>query len=141
MLSKAKAKIQTEKVKFIHADINNEWNFALNHQFDLVTFILVLEHIENLRNIFEKLIQVVKRDGYVYLGELHPFKQYKGTKARFETENGLQIVICFTHNISDFTNSAKKNGFELIILDEFFDDNDKTNIPIILTLLLKRIDR
>ena len=107
MLAKAKAKIQTEKVEFIQADINNQWSFALNKQFDLATFSLVLEHIENLESIFEKLSHVVRNGGYVYLGELHPFKQYTGTKARFETENGLQTVTCFNHNISDFTNSAK----------------------------------
>ena len=100
-----------------------------------------MEHIENLDGIFEKLSKVINDNGYVYIGELHPFKQYNGTKARFETENGLQIVTCFNHNISDFTNSAIKYGFELVSLDEFFDNNDRTNIPRILTLLLKKIDK
>jgi ubiquinone/menaquinone biosynthesis C-methylase UbiE len=139
MLSKAKAKIQSDKVEFIQADINKEWNFANNRQFDLATFSLVLEHIENLDNIFEKLSKVVKENGYVYIGELHPFKQYNGTKARFETENGLQIVSCFNHNISDFTKSAKHHGFTIVALDEFFDNNDRTNIPRILSLLLKKV--
>ena len=141
MLTKAKAKIQLDKVEFIQADINSEWRFANNRLFDLATFSLVLEHIENLDGIFEKLSKVINDNGYVYIGELHPFKQYNGTKARFETENGLQIVTCFNHNISDFTNSAIKYGFELVSLDEFFDNNDRTNIPRILTLLLKKIDK
>jgi ubiquinone/menaquinone biosynthesis C-methylase UbiE len=138
MLLKAKNKIKSDKVEFIQADINNEWNFADNRQFDLATFSLVLEHIENLDNIFEKLSKVVKENGYVYIGELHPFKQYNGTEARFETENGLQRVTCFNHNISDFTNAAKHFGFTVVALDEFFDNNDRTNIPRILSLLLKK---
>jgi len=139
MLTNAKNKIQSGKVKFIQADIKEEWSFIKNEKFSLVTFSLVLEHIENLEKIFEKLKQVIEDNGYVYIGELHPFKQYKGTKARFETENGMQIVTCFDHNISDFTNAAKKNGFQIIELNEYFDDNDRTNIPRILTLVMKKI--
>lgn len=138
MLAKARNKIQSEKVKFTQADINNEWNFAENHQFDLVTFSLVLEHIENLETIFKKLSRVVKPNGYVYIGELHPFKQYNGTKARFETENGLQTLACYNHNISDFINAAKCHGFLIVTLEEFFDDNDRANIPRILTLVFRR---
>ncbi|MBL0146522.1 MAG: class I SAM-dependent methyltransferase [Chitinophagaceae bacterium] len=135
MLAKANSKIQSNKVEFIQADINNEWNFINKKQFGLVIFSLVLEHLQNLDNVFAKLKNVVKQGGYVYIGELHPYKQYNGTKARFETENGIQIVTCFNHNISDFTTTAKKYGFEIIEVLEFFDDNNRANIPRILTLL------
>jgi ubiquinone/menaquinone biosynthesis C-methylase UbiE len=138
MLGKAKEKVQSENVEFIQANINNDWFFAKPEQFDCVTFSLVLEHIENLDNIFEKLNQVIRKNGIIYIGELHPFKQYSGTKARFENENGLQIVTCFNHNISDFTTSAKKYGFTIELVEEYFDNNDRTNIPRILTILLKK---
>ncbi|PKP28806.1 MAG: SAM-dependent methyltransferase, partial [Bacteroidetes bacterium HGW-Bacteroidetes-18] len=82
----------------------------------------------------------IKNDGYVYIGELHPFKQYSGTKARFETEEGLQIVHCFNHHISDFTNAAKNYGFAILSINEYFDDGDKKTIPRILTLLLKKLN-
>ncbi len=138
MLAKARSKIQSDKVQFIQADINDEWSFTNNEKFDLATFSLVLEHIENLNEVFRKLSEVVANNGYVYIGELHPFKQYNGTKARFEAKNGLQIVMCYNHNISDFTNAAKNNGFQIVEIDEYFDDNDRTNIPRILTLLLNK---
>jgi ubiquinone/menaquinone biosynthesis C-methylase UbiE len=138
MLAKAKAKIQSDKVKFVQANILYEWDFTNNAQFDLVTFSLVLEHIENLDFIFEKLNKVVKPNGSVYIGELHPFKQYNGTKARFETESGLEIVSCYNHHISDFTDSAKKYGFEILVLNEFFDESNRNTIPRILTLLLRK---
>lgn len=138
MLAKAQRKIQSDKVRFVRADINNEWDFAGNKKYDLVTFSLVLEHIENLESVFEKLRAVVKPNGYVYIGELHPFKQYGGTKARFETDSGVQVVNCFNHHISDFTTAATKNGFQLVELKEYFDDNDKTASPRILTLLLQK---
>lgn len=137
MLAKAKQKINSEKVEFCQADITANWTFA-NRSYDLVTFSLVLEHIENLTELFQKVSKATNSNGLIYIGELHPFKQYSGTKARFDTKEGQQIVTCFNHNISDFTQSAKINGFEIININEYFDDNDRTNIPRILTLLLKK---
>ncbi len=136
MLARAKQKINADNVQFIQADITNNWTFA-NTQYDLVTFSLVLEHIENLHDIFKKVSNTISSKGFVYVGELHPFKQYTGTKARFDTEAGQQTVTCFNHNISDFVLAAKNNGFEIMNIEEYFDDNDRTIIPRILTLLLR----
>lgn len=141
MLAKAKAKIQTDKVEFIQADIYQDWNFASHNYYDLVTFSLVLEHIEDLNQIFEKVKSVLKPNGYVYISELHPLRQYLGGKASFETNNGIEALTCYTHHISDFTNAAIKYGFEIQLLDEFFDNDDKTNLPRILTLLFKKTNR
>jgi len=138
MLAKANDKIISGKVRFVQADITKAWTFAGKQEFDLITFSLVLEHIENLNEIFEKLGKVTKQKGFVYIGELHPFKQYSGTKARFETEEGLQIVTCYNHHISDFTIAAKKNGFGIIEVLEFFDNNDRNAIPRILTILFRK---
>ena len=77
-------------------------------------------------------------NGYVYIGELHPFKQYAGSKARFDTSNGEQVLDCFNHHISDLIDAAANFGFKLIFLKEYFDDNDKNNIPRILTLLFQK---
>ena len=137
MIAKAKKKILSDKVSFIQADINNEWIFV-KEQFDLISFSLVLEHIEDLNHIFFEVSKALSNEGKVYIGELHPFKQYTGTKARFETEKGIQTVTCFDHNISDFTNSAKKNGIIISEVNEYFDKEDRTNIPRILTLLFRK---
>lgn len=137
MLSKAKEKIHSDKVQFLQANINEDWNFT-NEKFDLISFSLVLEHIENLDHIFEQAVQKLMKQGYVYIGELHPFKQYAGSKARFETQEGLQIVPCFNHHISDFINAAKNYGLTLIHLNEYFDNDDKTTLPRILTLLFQK---
>lgn len=134
MLAKAKEKINSETVQFIQADITGAWTFVTK-QFNLITFSLVLEHIQNLDHIFNEASKALINGGYIYIGELHPFKQYSGTKARFETEEGLQIVECYTHNISEFTQSAKKHGLVISDINEFFDEGDKTSIPRILALL------
>jgi ubiquinone/menaquinone biosynthesis C-methylase UbiE len=137
MLSKAKQKINTNNVQFIQADITADWAFATS-EYDLITFSLVLEHIENLDAIFRKLSNVLGSNCIVYIGELHPFKQYTGTKARFDSEAGQQIVTCFNHNISDFTLSAKQYGFEIMDIAEYFDDKNSTSIPRILTLVFRK---
>ena len=136
MLAKAKEKIKSSKVNFIQADILQEWNFA-NYKYDLVSFSLVLEHIENLEPVFEKVSKLIAPGGYVYIGELHPFKQYAGTKARFTTPEGEQVVTCFNHNLTDFTGAAKLYGFEIAGINEFFDEDDRNTIPRIIALLLK----
>lgn len=140
MLRVARAKVTSDRVAFIEADILKEWTFT-GHQFDLVTFSLVLEHIEDLHAVFRKVSNVVKENGFVYIGELHPFRQYAGSKARFETSEGLNVVTCFTHHISDFTDAAGRNGFEIVKVSEYFDNDDKTSVPRILTLLLKKKNR
>ena len=136
MIAKAKSKINSNNVVFIQADIRDKWNFT-SEQYDLVSFSLVLEHIENLDHIFREASRALLPGGSVYLGELHPYKQYAGTKARFETKEGLQILECFNHNISDFINAANKSGLEITHLDEFF-DGDETSIPRILVMIFKK---
>ena len=91
MLAKAKEKINSPDVQFIQADIKADWTFGEN-AYDLTVFSLVLEHIEQLDFIFEKVAKALQPGGYVYIGELHPFKQYAGSKARFETEEGVQVL-------------------------------------------------
>ena len=138
MLARAKDKFTSNKVQFKQADITRKWNFR-DGLYDLVTFSLILEHIENLDYVFNEVGKSLNAGGYVYIGELHPFKQYTGTKARFDTAEGnQQVVDCFNHNVSDFISAGKKHGLQLIALDEYFDDNDRSQIPRILTILLKK---
>jgi ubiquinone/menaquinone biosynthesis C-methylase UbiE len=79
MLAKAKEKINSNKVRFKQADITYPWDFA-DGSYDLVSFSLVLEHISNLDLIFQQTNSVLKPGGHVYIAELHPFKQYSGSK-------------------------------------------------------------
>ncbi|HSN07522.1 MAG TPA: hypothetical protein VLS85_00720, partial [Hanamia sp.] len=95
-------------------------------------------HIKNLDEVFKKASIAIKSKGFVYVGELHPFKQYSGTKARFETTEGRQVVTCFNHHVSEFTNAAKENGFKILQLREYFDENNDSNVPRILTLLFQK---
>ena len=136
MLAKAKQKIDSENVDFIQANILEDWNFA-SSKYNLVSFSLVLEHIEDLEPIFSKISNNIAAGGYVYLGELHPFKQYTGSKARFTTDEGEEVVSCFNHHLSDFTNAAAKHSFKVEAIREYFDEDDRNNMPRILSILFK----
>ena len=137
MIQIATKKINSPKVQFKIADIHQDWNFT-NEQFDIVSFSLVLEHLKDLDAVFHKISKVSKPGSFVYIGELHPFKQYSGSKARFTTDDGEQIVTCYTHHISEFIAAGKKYDFSIFSLEEWFDDNDRTQIPRILTLLFRK---
>jgi ubiquinone/menaquinone biosynthesis C-methylase UbiE len=137
MLEKAKEKISNKNVKFLQMDVRTHWNFNEN-QFDLITCSLILEHIENLDFIFKEANRVLKKDGLFYIGELHPFKQYQGSKARFETGNDIFELECFTHHLTDFLECAKKYGFNCDDINELFDDNDRTVIPRLLAMLFRK---
>lgn len=137
MLAKAKEKVISDNVEFKQANILNDWTFR-KELFDLITFSLVLEHIENLEPIFKEVSNALREGGHVYIGELHPFKQYTGSKARFETDEGTHVVQCFNHHISDFISAGKKHDLELVSINEFFDNDDRTSIPRILAIVLKK---
>lgn len=138
MLAVAKAKITSDSVRFVNADITEDWS-CISQKADLITFSLVLEHIENLEPVFQKVAKHSALDAFVYIGELHPFKQYNGSKARFETEEGTQVVSCFNHHISDFMQAAGAAGFQLVKLTEYFDANDRKSVPRILGLLFQKM--
>ncbi|MBB3699187.1 methyltransferase domain-containing protein [Flammeovirga yaeyamensis] len=136
MLAVAKEKVKDQKVTFNKVDLNQEWPVADNYA-DLITTNLVLEHIKDLDHIFKLASEKIKKDGLFFICELHPFKQYSGTKARYETEKGTEELEVYTHHISEFIFYTKKHHFQLIELDEWFDDDDKTVLPRLVSFVLQ----
>ena len=89
MLQKAKEKVKAENVRFERADLTRHWPCE-DQAYDLISCNLVLEHIEDLKHIFAEAARVLQRGGMFLVNELHPFKQYGGTKARFEQAGHTQ---------------------------------------------------
>jgi ubiquinone/menaquinone biosynthesis C-methylase UbiE len=134
MQTVAKAKVVDKKVAFRIADVRKPWNFT-DFTPDLITCSLILEHVEDLDFIFRQAANVLLRGGHFYICELHPFKQYEGSKARFETEDGVQVTECFQHHVTDYTNAALANGFGIERIDEWFDDDEPMNIPRLISFV------
>ena len=53
-------------------------------------------------------------NGLFFISELHPYKQYSGSKAKYESKNGTVELEVYPHHITDYTENAIKNGFELL---------------------------
>ena len=138
MLSIAKSKINLEKVQFLQADLLNEWNFKTT-SVDLITSSLVLEHIKNLDSIFSQVNKVLKQKGLFYICELHPFKQYLGSKAKFELNNNTVELETYAHHISEYMQSAEINNFKLLKFSEWFDDDKRNEIPRLVSFLFQAL--
>lgn len=137
MIEKAKEKVQADNVHFALMDVNQPWDFA-SEFFDLITCNLVLEHVEDLNFVFRESARVLQPNGYFFVDELHPFRQYDGKKARF-TRNEEQIQVnAFTHHISDFFNSATNHGLSLAKLNEYWHEADQNKLPRIMSLLFEK---
>ena len=139
MLAKAKEKLSAEKIEFVQADITRPWTFA-TETFDLITCSLILEHIANLQTIFAEAHRALQPNGLFYICELHPYKQYTGSKARFETERGLQVLDCYVHHTSEYLQAALENNFTLAALNEWFDEGDRANPPRLISFLFQKKD-
>jgi ubiquinone/menaquinone biosynthesis C-methylase UbiE len=137
MQAVARAKVKNSNVEFRLGDVRDAWTFA-DTKADLITCSLILEHVEDLDFVFGQASQALNDVGHFYVCELHPFKQYAGSKARFESESGVQILECFRHHMTDYTNAAHHNGFSIDRIDEWFDDEDREQIPRLVSFLFAK---
>lgn len=135
MLSIAEKKVISPKVSFIKTDLNLNWEVPENFV-DLATCSLTLEHIENLNHIFEQAFLKLKKGGLFFICELHPLKQYLGSKARYESEEGTQELEVYTHHLTDYISAAKKNSFEVTDINEWFDEG--VAIPRLISFVFKK---
>jgi len=137
MILKAKEKVKTNNVAFTVTNINDRWQTE-NQVIDLITCNLVLEHIEDLNFIFSEAARSLVDQGKIFISELHPFRQYEGTKANFKRDGITTEINAFVHHISDFLDAANKNGFELIELKELWHENDQNKPSRLVTLMFKK---
>lgn len=126
MMNIAKQKLNSDKLEFRRADITKEWNFG---QHSLITCSLVLEHIEDIGFIFDQVSTTLADGGSFYLCELHPYKQLQASRAKFEHEGKLVELEYFIHHVSEFFLAARNCGLTCTDLREWFDGNDKTTTP------------
>lgn len=105
---------------------------------DLVTCNLTLEHIENIYPIFKQANKKLKKGGLFFISEFHPFKQYLGSQARFESKQETIRIKAFTHHISDFLEAAHQSEFTLVELKEWFDHNRKNDVPRLVSFVFKK---
>jgi ubiquinone/menaquinone biosynthesis C-methylase UbiE len=137
MLHKAQEKIVDKKVVFRRADLTENWKID-NDFADLITCSLTLEHIKNVHHIFNQANLKLKKNGLFFISELHPFKQYSGSKAKYETESGTKELEVYIHHISEYIDNAKNNGLEFVEMKEWFDEDNENGIPRLISFVFKK---
>lgn len=134
MMNRARQKVTAPHVQFRQADITKPWDFP---PVSLITFSLVLEHIQDIHFIFAQAASTLQPGGLVYVCELHPYKQLQGSRARFEREGQTFHLEYFVHHISEYIAAAQESGLHCARLDEWFDSEDRTTIPRLVSFLFR----
>ena len=135
MLKIAREKITDGKVQFKQADVTKQWKFD---KANLITCSLVLEHIQDLSFIFQQAATILDTGEKFYIAELHPYKQLQGSRAKFEQDGNLLQLEFFIHHISDYLDAAKQNEFVCDILKEWFDSEDRNQIPRLVSYMFRK---
>jgi len=137
MIQKAREKVMLEKVRFEMADLTKRWPCEDN-AYDLITCNLVLEHIQDLSHIFSEAARTLRTNGLFLVNELHPFRQYSGSKARFENGDNVIQVEAFVHHTSDFIRGAESNGLKLEKFNEYWHEEDEGELPRLVSFIFTK---
>jgi len=124
MLDVARSRVTAPHVRFQQADLSAPWPCAAQAA-HLVAFNLVLEHLEGLEPVLRQAVAALVPGGRVFISELHPFRQYRNSQARFVNEKGEEVKVqAFTHHVSDFFHAAQACGLSLLRFDEWWHPED-----------------
>ena len=137
MLARARAKLPPDRVTFTVADLTAPWPCA-ERSMDLVVCNLVLEHIADPRFVFREAFRCLGARGHLFVCELHPFKQYLGSRAVFQRDRANVAIPAFVHHISEFLDAAAEAGFTLVSLKEWWHDDDRDTPPRLVSFLWEK---
>jgi len=141
MLKQAKHNVNAKNVSFIQHDIRERWPFK-GEQFGWVIGNLILEHIENLAPIFAEAYRVLKPLGFLFICELHPYRQIKGVQAKFHSgkQEKEEKIAAYIHDVSEYINTGQEAGFGLDKIAEWRDQPDSplTELPRLISIVLQK---
>lgn len=137
MIDKAKEKIRASNVRFSIANIKEKWPYE-DQSYDLIVCNLVLEHIEDLTWVFSESSRSLGRKGRFFVCELHPFKQYQGEKAKFNSGKSVTEIPAFVHHITDYIEAARNNRLALKDLQEWWHEEDQGEPPRLVSFMFEK---
>jgi ubiquinone/menaquinone biosynthesis C-methylase UbiE len=114
MLEVARKKVPAKAVRFIEGDILTYSGFD-EGSFDAALVSLVLEHIADLEEFFEKVSKLIRKGGELFLSEIHPTRAARGSLAHFvRPESGEEIrLVSYAHSERAIREAAHRFGFQL----------------------------
>ncbi|HEX6290524.1 MAG TPA: class I SAM-dependent methyltransferase [Herpetosiphonaceae bacterium] len=136
MISQARAKLPAPNVSYSVADLTRQWPCA-DRSVDLIVCNLVLEHIAELPFIFAEASRTLVAGGRFFICELHPFKQYQGSQANYQTGAEQVVIPAFVHHISDFLTAAESSGLTLKRLREWWHHEDQRAVPRLVSFMFE----
>jgi malonyl-CoA O-methyltransferase len=137
MIDKAKEKIRASNVRFSIANIKEKWPYE-DQSYDLIVCNLVLEHIEDLTWVFSESSRSLGGKGRFFVCELHPFKQYQGKKAIFNSGKSMTEIPAFVHHITDYIGAARNNRLALLDLQEWWHEEDQGGPPRLVSFMFEK---
>jgi malonyl-CoA O-methyltransferase len=106
MLAKARERVSATNVRFVQQDLREGWPLDASIA-DVVTFDLVLEHVEQLGPVMAEAARVLRPGGVLFVCELHPFRQLKGGQAQFVGVDGETVrVAAWHHDVADYARAV-----------------------------------
>ncbi|RKR00162.1 class I SAM-dependent methyltransferase [Maricaulis maris] len=122
MLARARERGLGAHVRFIEHDITREWPVEPGTA-DVVVGNLVLEHVRELGPVMAQAARTLRPGARLYLSELHPFRQLRGSQARFDRADGSEAMVeAYYHGVSDYLAAAQAAGLSLRKLEEPVED-------------------
>ena len=137
MLDRARRKLTLDNVTFAVADITQPWP-CRDQSIELISCNLVLEHVSDLSFIFAQAVRVLRQPGLFFVSELHPFRQYQGTQARFLRDQDTTQIPAFIHHISDFIDAAAANNLKLSLIKEWWHQEDQNKPPRLVSFMFQK---
>jgi ubiquinone/menaquinone biosynthesis C-methylase UbiE len=137
MLDRARRKLALDNVTFAVADITQPWPCG-DQSIELISCNLVLEHVSDLSFIFAQAVRVLRQPGVFFVSELHPFRQYQGTQARFLRDQETNQIPAFIHHISDFIDAAAANNLKLSLIKEWWHQEDQNKPPRLVSFMFQK---
>ena len=137
MVQKARQKLRAGNVSFVVTDLTQRWP-CKERAVDLIACNLVLEHIRDLSFVFAEADRVLVAGGRFFISELHPFRQYQGTKANFQRDQQTTEIEAFVHHLSEFTGAAADAGLSLKDLNEWWHEADHDRPPRLVSFMFEK---
>jgi hypothetical protein len=77
-------------------------------------------------------------DGRFLISELHPFRQYQGTQARFQRADDTTQIPAFVHHLTDFIESAGASRLSLGGMKEWWHEEDEGKPPRLVSFMFEK---
>ena len=130
MLDVARRRVRAAHVRFVEHDITRPWPVD-PASCDVVVGNLVLEHVRDLGPVYTEAARVLRPGGQLFVCELHPYRQLRGSQAHFEDAETKETipVTAYQHSVSEYVNGGLAAGLTLRLLSEHLEESAAPDSP------------